>query len=205
MSTMIYIVDDDEALRDATVLFLRVHRIPSLSFGSAEEFLAAVQPDWSGCLLLDLKLGGMGGLELQQELNRRGVALPIVIVTAHGDVAATRAALKAGAFDFLEKPVDNDLLLEVVGNAASWDERRRHQAAEAQQRQERIERLTQRERQVLELVALGHNHREISQALGISARTVEVYKSRMMEKLQARTLADVIRLAAGTGLAPADP
>jgi two-component system response regulator FixJ len=201
---MIYIVDDDAALRDATALFLRVHNIPSLSFSSAEEFLEAMEPSWSGCLLLDLKLGGMSGLELQQELTRRAITLPIVIVSAHGDVAATRAALKAGAFDFLEKPVDNDLLLEVLANAASWDERRRGLAAEAQQRQERIERLTQRERQVLELVALGRSHREISQVLGISARTVEVYKSRMMEKLQARTLADVIRLAAGAGPASAE-
>lgn len=204
MNTVVYIVDDDAALRDATALFLHVHHISSQSFGSAEEFLATVQPGSSGCLLLDLKLGGMDGLELQQELVRRRIALPIVIVTAHGDVAATRAALKAGAFDFLEKPVDNDLLLEVIANAASWDERRRGQAAEAQERQLRIERLTPRERQVLELIAVGRSHREIAGALGISARTVEVYKSRMMEKLQARTLADVVRLAAGAGLVPTD-
>jgi RNA polymerase sigma factor (sigma-70 family) len=204
MSPMVYIVDDDAALRDATVLFLRLHHVTSLSFASAEDFLAAAQPDWTGCLLLDLKLGGMDGLTLQKELTRRGIALPIVIVTAHGDVAATRAALKAGAFDFLEKPVDNDLLLEVVGNAVSHDERRRSLAVESQQRQLRVERLTQRERQVLELVALGRSHREIAQSLGISARTVEVYKSRLMEKLQARTLADVIRLAAGAGVVPAD-
>lgn len=203
MSSTVYIVDDDPALRDATALFLRVRQIPSLSFASAEEFLGAVQPHWSGCLLLDLKLGGMSGLDLQQALVEAGIALPVVIVTAHGDVATTRAALKAGAFDFLEKPVDNDLLLEVVGNAATYDERRRSLAAEAQERQLRIERLTQRERQVMDLVALGRSHREIAEELGISARTVEVYKSRMMEKLQARTLADVIRLAAVAGTNPA--
>lgn len=194
-SPTVYIVDDDDGLRDATQLFLGVHGLPARSFASAELFLAAWRADMAGCVLLDLKMPGMGGLALQQVLLERGATLPIVVVTAHGDVATARSALKSGAFDFLEKPVGNELLLEVVANALTHDQRRRTDALTAAQRRERLDRLTTRERQVLQHVAQGHSHREIAAALGISPRTVEVYKMRLMEKLQARTLADVIRMA----------
>jgi two-component system, LuxR family, response regulator FixJ len=198
----VYIVDDDAALRDATRLFLTVHGLPTRSFASAEAFLEAWRPDCAGCLLLDLKMPGMGGQALLLRLLQGGNAPPIVVVTAHGDVATARHALKNGAFDFLEKPVANDILLEVVTHALAHDRARRTDALTAGQRRERIERLTSRERQVMQHLAQGHSHREIAAALGISPRTVEVYKTRMMEKLQARTLADVIRLAVGADAGP---
>lgn len=197
----VYIVDDDAALRDATQLFLRVHGLPTRAFASAEAFLEAWEPDCAGCVLLDLKMPGMGGQALLQRLLQGRSAPPVVVVTAHGDVATARHALKSGAFDFLEKPVANEILLEVVSNALAHDDARRTDARTAGQRRARIERLTARERQVMQHVARGHSHREIAAALGISPRTVEVYKMRMMEKLQARTLADVIRLAVDAGAA----
>jgi RNA polymerase sigma factor (sigma-70 family) len=192
----IYIVDDDAGLRDATMLFLRVHGLAGRAFPSAQEFLDAYREDWLGCLLLDVKMEGMSGLQLQQALIERSATLPVVVVTAFGDVPTARAALKAGAFDFLEKPVENDILLDVVQHAIATHRERRMAAAEVRRRRQKLARLTPRERQVMDLVSAGCAHREIAERLGISVRTVEVYKSRLMEKLQARTIAELVRLAA---------
>lgn len=192
----VYIVDDDAALRDATMLFLRVHGLAGRAFVSAQAFLEAYREDWLGCLLLDVKMEGMDGLTLQRALIERGATMPIVVVTAFGDVPTARAALKAGAFDFLEKPVDNEILLEVVQHAVEAHRGRRMAAAEVRRRRQKLERLTPRERQVMDLVSAGRAHRDIAVQLGISPRTVEVYKSRLMEKLQARTIAELVRLAA---------
>ena len=153
---------------------------------------------WRGCLLTDLKMPGMSGLDLQTALRDRKVTLPVVVLTAHGDVSTTRAALKNGAVDFLEKPVDDDVLIDVLRNAVRIDEERHRADAERSRTAERMSRLTPREREVLELLAQGLQHREIAERLSISPRTVEVYKARMMEKLQCRTLAEVVR--AGTEL-----
>jgi RNA polymerase sigma factor (sigma-70 family) len=192
----VYIVDDDAGLRDATTLFLRVHGLPGRAFSSAQEFLDAYREDWLGCLLLDVKMEGMSGLALQQALIERSATMPVVIVTAFGDVPTARTALKAGAFDFLEKPVENDILLDVVEHAIATHRERRLAAAEVRRRRQKLARLTPRECQVMDLVSAGRAHREIAERLGISVRTVEVYKSRLMEKLQARTIADLVRLAA---------
>lgn len=192
----VYIVDDDAGLRDATMLFLRVHGLQGRAFPSAQDFLDAYREDWLGCLLLDVKMDGMTGLALQQALIERGATIPVVIVTAFGDVPTARTALKAGAFDFLEKPVENEILLDVVEHAIATHRGRRMAVAEVRRRRQKLARLTPRERQVMELVSSGRAHREIAGQLGISVRTVEVYKSRLMEKLQARTIADLVRLAA---------
>lgn len=192
----VYVVDDDPGLRDATMLFLRVHGLQGRAFSSGQDFLDAYREDWLGCLLLDVKMDGMTGLALQQALIERGATIPVVIVTAFGDVPTARTALKAGAFDFLEKPVENDILLDVVEHAIATHRDRRMAAAEVRRRRQKLARLTPRERQVMELVSAGRAHREIAEKLGISVRTVEVYKSRLMEKLQARTIADLVRLAA---------
>lgn len=196
----IYVVDDDEALRDANVLYFRLQGLVAESFASAEDFLAARRDDWAGCVLLDLKMPGMGGLELRRIMAQRGETLPVVFVTAHGNADAVRWALKSGAFDFLEKPVDNDLLLHVVRSALGCDESRRQRLAQAAERPRRLEWLTSRERQVLESLVRGLHYREIAEELRISARNVEVYKARMMEKLRLRTLAELFRFhAAATG------
>jgi two-component system, LuxR family, response regulator FixJ len=190
----VYIVDDDAAVRDSLALLLGLHGYQTQSFAAAEDFLGAWQPERDGCLLLDLKMPGMDGLALQARLNSLGSRLPLVVITAHGDVAAARAALKAGALDFLEKPIDDALLLELVAEVMARAREATVSAAQVSDLDERIARLTPREREVMELAADGLNNREIAARLAISPRTVEVYKARMMEKMQVRRLSELIRL-----------
>lgn len=189
-----YLVDDDSAIRDSMSLWLGMRGIRCVAYESAEGFLSEVQPDWRGCVLIDLQLEGIDGLQLQAELAERNITMPLIFVTGHGDVSTTRDALKAGAMDFIEKPVDNERLIELVEAAMAKD-------AEAAQRQEqaalvagRLQRLTQREREVMEQVVAGRHNREIAADLGISPRTVEVYKARLMDKLDVRRVADLVKL-----------
>lgn len=193
----VYLVDDDAAVRDSLSLLLGLHGYQTRTFAAAEDFLAAWQPERNGCLLLDLKMPGMDGLELQARLNALGSRLPLVVITAHGDVAAARAALKAGALDFLEKPIDDVLLLELVSEVMARAREATVSAAQGADLYERMARLTPREREVMELAADGLNNREIAARLAISPRTVEVYKARMMEKMQVRRLSELIRLLLG--------
>ena len=195
----VHIVDDDAAVRDSLALLLELSGLAVKSYDSAESFLAGLERDVSGCLLLDLRMPGMDGLSLQKLLGERGISLPIVMITAHGDVAAARAALKGGAIDFLEKPVDETLLLSVVREAMQREQSRVAASAEQQERQERLARLTEREREVLALVAHGRTSKEIGEQLGISPRTVEVYRSRLMDKLQVGSLPELVRLAVAAG------
>jgi FixJ family two-component response regulator len=190
----VFIVDDDAGVRDSLAMLLELKGFRTRTFPGAEAFLAEYRPDWPGCLVLDLRMPGMSGLELQAELARRGAVLPVVIITAHGDVATTRAALKGGAVDFIEKPVDDEALVAAITAALDRDARERERAQAAAGTAERLARLTGREREVLALVAEGRHNREIAVALGISPRTVEVYKARMMEKLQVRRVPDLVRL-----------
>lgn len=200
----VFLVDDDVAVRDSLSLLLSLQGLRTQVFASAESFLETYRDDWRGCLITDLRMPGMSGLELLAALGARGMRLPVVVLTAHGDVNTTRAALKSGAFDFLEKPVDDAVLIDVLENAVRADaERHAVDAARADTRA-RIERLTPRERDVLGLIAEGLQNRDIAVRLGISPRTVEVYKARMMEKLNCRTLAEAVRISLESG-APAEP
>ena len=195
----VFVVDDDAAVRDALGLLISLKGMRAALFASAADFLAVYEPAWRGCLLSDLKMPQMNGLELQRELQHRGVTLPVVLLTAHGDVATTRAALKNGAVDFLEKPVSDEILVDVLSNAIRIDAARHHDEVERAQAASLLSRLTPRERAVLDLLNEGLQHRDIAARLEISPRTVEVYKARMMEKLQCRTLADVLRFGARQG------
>lgn len=190
----IFIVDDDAAVRDSLSLLLGLKGRNTRCFAAAEDFLVACQPDWHGCLLLDIRMAGMDGLELQQRLNARQITLPIIFITAHGDVAAARSALKAGAADFLEKPLDDRMLTAAIADALERNTRQRDVAAEVNEIAARMARLTARERDVMAKVADGLPNRGIALQLGISPRTVEVYKARMMEKMQVRSLSELIRL-----------
>jgi len=191
---IVFVVDDDAAIRDALSLLISLKGLKASVFSCAEDFLAVYDSDWRGCLLTDLQMPGMGGLDLQMTLRQRGVVLPVVVLTAHGDVATTRTALKNGAVDFLEKPVDDDVLIDVLRNAIRIDAQRYVAQLQQIETTTRLGRLTPREREVLDLLADGLQHREIAERLTISPRTVEVYKARMMEKLQCRTLAEVVRV-----------
>ncbi len=189
------VVDDDAGVRDSLSLLLGLHGYAVRAYASGEALLEAVRGDWRGCLIIDLRMPGMDGLALQAALAERDIALPVIILTAHGDAANARAALKAGAFDFLEKPVDDALLIGMI-EAATRVEAETHAATtERAQVERRMQRLTPRERQVFDLVVAGRHNREIAAALTISPRTVEVYKARMMDKLQVDRLPDLIRLS----------
>jgi two-component system response regulator FixJ len=194
-SQRIYLVDDDAAVRDALRLLLELRGLSVDVFASAEAALTKIDAGSRGCVLTDLRMPSMTGLELMFELRRRAVDLPVVVLTAHGDVSTTRAALRGGAFDFLEKPVDEDILADVLSHAVSEDARGYQRRLESDARLAKIGALTPRERQVLALLGRGMQNREIAVELSISPRTVEVYKARMMEKLDCDTLADVVRMS----------
>jgi two-component system, LuxR family, response regulator FixJ len=191
----VFVIDDDASVRDSISLILSLKGMRTQLFSSAEDFLEAYRPEWRGCILTDLQMPGMSGLDLQRALHERGIRVPVVVLTAHGDVPTTRVAMKGGAFDFLEKPINDEVLLDVLKNAVREDDHR-HAAESAEGAlRSRLARLTPRERDVLDLLVEGLSHREIAARLTISPRTVEVYKARMMEKLQCRSLAELIRAA----------
>lgn len=185
----IFIVDDDAAARDSLALLLSLKGYRTLAFARAEDFLATFREEWRGCLLVDVRMPGMDGLTLQRELKLRNIMLPVIVMTAHGDVSTARHALRAGAVDFLEKPLDDCALVAAIGEALVL-----RTAAEESPERDDLSRLTRREREVMELLVEGLANREIAIRLDISPRTVEVYKARLMEKLNVKSLADLIRM-----------
>jgi FixJ family two-component response regulator len=191
----VFLIDDDASVRDSLSLLLSLKGMRTQLFSAAETFLETYRPEWRGCVLTDLQMPKMNGLDLQRALLDRGISLPVVVLTAHGDVQTTRLALKSGAFDFLEKPVDDEVLLDVLSNAIREDSLRHNTDSGENAVRSRLSRLTVREREVLDLLVEGLTQREIAGRLQISPRTVEVYKARMMEKLQCRSLAELIRAA----------
>jgi FixJ family two-component response regulator len=191
----VFLVDDDEAVRKALGFLLRAAGYAVESFASARDFLAAYDPARRGCLLLDVRMPQMTGLELQEELNARGWRVPAIFITGHGTVAMAIAALRAGAFDFIEKPLGEEALLDAVQRALSWDEAHRQERARRDGLAARAAQLTEREGEVMRLVAEGQSNKEIARRLGISFRTVEIHRARVMEKMAARTTSDLIRMA----------
>jgi RNA polymerase sigma factor (sigma-70 family) len=189
----VFLIDDDAEVRDSLGLMLSLKGIRTQLFAGADSFLGAYLPSWHGCVLTDLKMPGMSGLELQTALREREIELPVVVLTAHGDVASVRTALKNGALDFLEKPVEADMLVEVLQNALRHDRLRRASARERAEMSGRLARLTPREREILALLVAGRQNAEIAVQLGISPRTVEVHRARVMEKLGYRSITDLIR------------
>ena len=190
----VYLIDDDPGVRDSLSMLLDLRGFRTRAFASAEDFLAALDPGWTGCAVIDLRMPGMSGGALQEEMLRRAVPQPVVIITAHGDIAAARATLKAGAVDFIEKPIDDEQLVIAIRTAFDRDAETQRDVARAAELATRLDRLTDREREVLDRVIAGRHNREIAAELGISPRTVEVYKARMMEKLQVRRVPDLVRL-----------
>lgn len=196
----IYIVEDDASVRDALGLLLGLRGYRTAIFADAESFLQAWRPDWHGCLLLDIRMPGMDGLTLQRHLLDAGCRLPAIIMSGHGDVGSARDAFKSQAVDFLEKPLDHDRLLAAIEEAGQRLTATQQEQAHDARRDafaERLAALTPREREVMEMVVAGRHNREIAEALGISARTVEVHKARMMQKLRVDGLPQLIRLSLG--------
>jgi len=194
----VHIVDDDPAVRDSLSLILSLRGYRTATFAAAEDFLAAVRPDWAGCVIADIRMPGLSGLEMQRALIERGIGMPVIIVTGHGDVASARAAFTADAVDFLEKPFDEHGPVAAVQAALERERRRLSARGAERQREQSLAALSAREREVLALLVEGLHNREVADRLGISPRTVEVHKAHIMSKLGARNLAELIHLSQGS-------
>jgi two-component system response regulator FixJ len=191
---MVFIVDDDEAVRDSLRLLLKSVGIAAQVFGSAQEFLAAYDAARPGCLVLDIRMPGMSGMELQQHLNTRGAVIPLLFITGHGDVPMAVQAMKNGAFDFLQKPFRDQELIDRVQRALAKDAENRVGLSQHSKMRSRLDSLTSREREVLELMVQGKPNKIMAADLGISQRTVEIHRARVMEKLGVNSLAQAVRM-----------
>jgi FixJ family two-component response regulator len=191
---LIYIIDDDEAVRDSMGMLLESADLPYRCYADADSFFAEHDGSQRGCLVLDIRMPGMTGLELQHKLVETGSSLPVIFITGHGDVPMAVEAMRQGALDFLRKPVNEADFLERVSYALDLESGNWHQKIDREQTRLRIESLTEREQEVFHLVAEGMANKAIAAELGISERTVEVHRSQVMKKLDARTLAQLVRI-----------
>ena len=193
-SPIVHIVDDDEAVCSSLRLLLKSRGIPAVSHGSAEDFLAKYDPEQPGCLVLDVRMPGMSGLELQDELNRRGAVIPVIFITGHGDVPMAVEAMQHGAADFLQKPFKDQDLTDRIQQALAIDRRNRELLREKDAIRARLASLSPREMQVLRLVTLGKSNKVIAGDLGVSQRTVEIHRAHLMERMAATSLAQLVRM-----------
>jgi len=196
----IFLVDDDEALRRATRRLLDVRGFQVLEYGSAAEFVADFDPQRPGCLLLDVRMPGTTGFELQEDLTRRGVRMPIVFLTGHADVPTSVHAMKQGAVDLLQKPVREADLIAAVERALERDSKRRTEEGQLAVLTRRYESLTPREKEILAGVVAGQLNKQVAFALGIAERTVKLHRSRVLEKMRAESLAELVRMAQALGI-----
>lgn len=192
-SSTVYVVDDDQDVRDSLKILLEFSQYTVQTFESAVKFLATDLQQLDGCLVVDIRMPDMDGLALQDELLKRKVDLPVIVVTGHGDVPLAVRAMRAGAVDFLEKPFREEALLESIDRALQHVGRK--STVKSDESNARLAALTDREREVLDLVIDGHTNKEIGRILDISPRTVDIHRAHVMEKMHARTLADLVRMS----------
>ncbi len=190
----VYVVDDNAAVRDSLTYLFKSVGLTMRGYASAEEFLTDFQPNRSGCLVLDVRMPGMSGMDLQAELRQRGSSLPIIFLSGHGDVPLAVRALQEGAVDFLEKPVQQQVLVERVRKALAADEGARRAGRERAAVAARLATLTDRQREVLDLMLAGHPNKLIAATLGVTEKTVEFHRGRIMKKMQADGLAQLLRM-----------
>ena len=196
----VFVVDDDEAVRKSIRALLESAGLVTRGFESAQAFLDAFSPNDTGCIVVDVQMPRMNGLELQAHLAKKNIALPIIIITGHGDVPMAVQALKAGAFDFIEKPFDDEVFLGSVSRALAKSETQQQEQSLASDAVANIAVLTPREREVMELLVAGRPNKIIAYELGISARTVETHRARVMEKMRSRSLSHLVRMAIAAGI-----
>jgi RNA polymerase sigma factor (sigma-70 family) len=196
---VVMVVDDDSGVRNAMRSLLKSVGLESVSFASAQEFLAAYQPAQPGCLVLDIRMPGMSGLELQQQLNLSGAVIPVIFMTGHGDIPMAVEAMQHGAFDFLQKPFRDQDLLDRIQRAIVKDAEQRQSLGEHARIKSHLESLTAREREVLDLMIHGKQNKVIAQELNISPRTIEIHRARVMEKMGAQSVAQLVRMMLDLG------
>jgi FixJ family two-component response regulator len=190
----VMVVDDDAGIRNAMRALLKSVGLESALFASAQEFLTTYEPAQAGCLVLDIRMPGMSGLELQQQLNLRGAVIPVIFMTGHGDIPMAVEAMQHGAFDFLQKPFRDQDLLDRIQRAIVKDEELRKSLGEHARIKAHLESLTPREREVLDLMTQGKQNKVIGQDLGVSPRTIEIHRARVMEKMGAQSVAELVRM-----------
>lgn len=201
---LVYVVDDDQGMLDSTVWLLESVGLKALPFTSGRAFLDACEPNRPACVLLDVRMPGMGGLNVQEELRRRGIELPLIFVSGHADVPIVVRAFRAGAVDFIEKPYNEQLLLDSVQQAlASRAQPVRQVDQRLPEIEARLASLTPRERDVLLPLVRGYTNREVAEQLDISVKTVDLYRSRVMKRMQAETLSELVGMAIAAGLVDA--
>ena len=193
--SVVFIVDDDASMRGALENLIGSVGIEVRAFSSSQEFLVAQRPDVPGCLVLDVRLPGKSGLAFQEDLVKAGIALPVIFITGHGDIPMSVRAMKAGAVEFLTKPFDDQEILDAIQAALERDRARRREAGLVAELKTRYAALTEREREVMKLVAAGRANKQIAADLGISVVTVKVHRGQVMRKMRARSLADLVRMA----------
>jgi FixJ family two-component response regulator len=193
----VFIVDDDAAIRKSLQLLMEMIDLPVRTFPSATKFLDAYNPGDAGCLILDIRMPDMDGLDLQEELDRRSFDLPIIVLTGYADVASAIRALKRGAVEFLEKPVEDDVLLDHVRQALALNAQQRLRCREDHLVRGKIERLSPRELEVLQLVVEGLSSKQIGRRLNVTCKTVEAHRLRIMKKMDAESVADLVRVVVG--------
>ncbi|MBK7767922.1 MAG: response regulator transcription factor [Sulfuritalea sp.] len=194
----IFIVEDDQSVRDALGLLLGLRGYAVAMFADAMSFLKAYRTEWCGCLLLDIRMPGMDGLTLQKRLLETGCKMPVIVMTGHGDVESAREAFLSQAVDFLEKPIDQAKLMSAIEQGFARQAAVRDLESHRTEFDHLLERLTPREKEVMDLVVAGRHNREIAEALGISPRTVEVHKARMTTKLRVENVPDLVRMSLGS-------
>ena len=191
----VFVVDDDQAMRNSLKWLIESVGMKVETYSTADEFIRNYYPGRAGCLLLDVRMPGMSGLELQEHFLKHQINIPIIIITGHGDVPMAVRAMKSGAVDFIEKPFNDEMLLESIRNALNKDIEQRAAQAERAEIATRLANLTPREHEVMEMVTAGKSNKDIAQSLGVSVQTVEAHRSRVMEKMQADSLADLVKMA----------
>lgn len=202
MGQRVYLVDDDDAVRESTAFLLRVNGYQVVPFGDATSFLATIETDQPGCIMLDISMPGLDGLETQERLNARGITFPVLILTGAGDISKAVRAMKNGAIEFLEKPYQERALLAALENGFRVMRARVFEEGKAQDARHRINRLSNRERQVMQGLLDGLPNKLIAHRLGLSIRTVESFRAMLMDKLGVRTLSAAVRIALLANLAP---
>ena len=190
----VFIVDDDEEVRDSLKLLIESVGLETETFDSAETYLKSFDPSRAGCLILDVRMKGMSGLSLQEHLSKEAIHPPIIIITGHGDVQMAVKAVKAGASEFLEKPFNEQLLLDSIHVAIEKDAEQRGRASKLAEIQQKVNSLTEREKEVMELVVTGMQNKNIASELHITQSTVEAHRAKVMEKMEARTLSALMRM-----------